>query len=72
MSADGFMLTAEVADRLRISPRKVREVALSNGIGFNAGGRAGYRFSAADVDLLVEAMRPEPPVKKRRRNRGAA
>lgn len=61
------MRTAEVADRLLLSPRKVREVAIKNRIGINAGGRAGYRFTESDVTALVEAMRPAAPVKKQRR-----
>lgn len=61
------MRTAEVASRLDLSPRKVREVAIAKGIGFNAGGRAGYRFSAADVEALVEAMKPAAPTRPRRR-----
>lgn len=67
MRAAEVMKTGEVAARLRLSPRKVREVATKNRIGFNAGGRAGFRFTEADVDALKEAMKPVEQVARRRR-----
>lgn len=62
---------AEVADQLRISSRKVREVGKSIGVGANVGGTAGYRYSQSDVDAIWESMRPAPVVAQRRRRRSA-
>lgn len=61
--------TAEVAEHLRCGPRKVRKVAKANGLGINLEGKAGYRYTQADVDALWEAMRPQQPVVAKRRKR---
>jgi transposase-like protein len=55
---------AEVAAEFRCSPRKVSEVARKHGIGADLGGRAGWRFTAADKSRLLAAMKPaksKPP-----------
>lgn len=57
---------AEVAAIFRCSPRKVWSVARAKGIGFNLGGRAGWRFTDADIDKLRAAMAPPAPVQRRR------
>lgn len=62
---------AEVADELRISKRKVTDLATSLGIGANVGGRAGYRFTEYDVLALWEAMRPKVAETPRRRRRAS-
>lgn len=59
--------TFEVARLFRCSARKVLTEAKRIGVGANLGGRAGYRFTAADVDALRESMRPPAPVERRRR-----
>ena len=52
-------LTArEVAETFGCSPRKVWDVARAHGIGYQLGGRAGWRFTEADVDKLRKAMAP--------------
>ena len=63
-------LTAtEVADILRCKPRKVWTEAAKHGIGANLRGRAGWRFTQADVDALRAALRPTPvPTRRRRRS----
>lgn len=61
------LTTEEVADRLRCSARKVRVEAAKLGIGANLGGRAGFRYTEADVEALWESMRPPQPVERRRR-----
>jgi hypothetical protein len=62
-----YQTTAEVAAAFRCSPRKVRTLAAAHGLGMNVGGRAGYRYSRDDVAKLAAAMRPDPPVRRRRR-----
>lgn len=64
MSPD--MTAAEVAAVFRCDPRKIWTEARKHGIGANLGGRAGWRFTEADVDKLRRAMAPAAPVKKRR------
>lgn len=57
---------SQVAAILGCSDRKVWSEARKNGIGYNLGGRAGWRFTEADVDKLRKAMAPPAPVKRRR------
>lgn len=63
--------TAEVAEQLRISKRKVRKQAATLGLGINVGGTAGYRYSQTDIDALWESMRPAQPIAAKRRRRSA-
>lgn len=63
--------TAEVAEQLRISPRKVRKQSATLGLGINVGGTAGYRYNQADVDALWDSMRPVQTVERRRKRRSA-
>ena len=65
------LTTHDLAERFRCLPRKVREAARTYGIGSNFGGRAGFRFSEVDADLLFEAMRIPTPVARRRKRRAA-
>lgn len=65
------MTAAEVADILRCKPRKVWTEAAKHGIGANLGGRAGWRFTRADVDALRAALRAAPAPSQRRRRRSA-
>lgn len=61
----------EVAEELRISTRKVTDLATELGIGANVGGSAGFRFRESDVLALWDAMRPKVEVAPRRRRRSA-
>jgi len=61
--------TAEVAAELRISERKVTDLAARYGIGANIGGSAGFRFRDSDVDAIWEALRPKTETTPRRRRR---
>lgn len=63
--------TAEVAEQLRISSRKVRKQSAELGLGINVGGTAGYRYNQADVDALWESMRPVQHVAPKRRRRSS-
>lgn len=60
------LTTAEVAALFSCSKRKVTDEATRNAIGYNLGGRAGYRFTALDVEKLRKAMAPAAPVEERR------
>lgn len=60
------MSAARVAEIFGCTPRKVREEAAKCGAGMNLKGRAGWRFTDADVTKLRKAMAPEPPVQQRR------
>lgn len=57
----------ELAAEFGCSKRKVQDLARSLGIGANFGGAAGYRFSEADKQAILEALRPVAPVARRRR-----
>jgi hypothetical protein len=65
------LTTADLAERLRCSERKIRKAAAVLGIGIDLGGRAGYRYTEAEADALWESMRPVQPVERRRRRRSA-
>lgn len=69
---DGVTETAsEVAAWLRCSRAKIYKLARENGIGMNLGGRAGWRFTAADKLALQRALRPtkQAPTQIRRPKR---
>lgn len=46
------LTTRDVATRLICTPRKVSQTAREHGIGYDRGGRAGFRFTEADVTRL--------------------
>ena len=54
----------EVAAEFRVGHRKVARVARAHGIGAQAGGSAGWRFTAADKRALWEAMKPKAATAK--------
>lgn len=57
---------AQVAAVFGCNRRKVWDVARAKGIGYNLGGRAGWRFTDADIDKLRRAMTPPAaPVDRR-------
>lgn len=58
---------AEVAQRLQCAQATVRRRTFQLGLGVRLGGRAGNRYSEADVQALLQSMRAEPPVERRRR-----
>lgn len=61
----------EVSVVMRCSTQTVRASAAKYGVGLNLGGRAGWRFTEADVRALLKAMRPAKQVTERRRRRAA-
>jgi len=60
------LTAAEVAARFGCSARKIKQEAARFGIGMNLRGRAGWRFSEADVEKLRRALTPPPAVEGRR------
>lgn len=60
-----YRTSAELAAELRCHPKTVLRRAKRLGIGLDLGGR--YRFSDADVQRLLDSMRPAPTAKRRRR-----
>lgn len=65
------LTTHEIAEDLRCSPRKIRKVAAAIGVGVDLGGRAGFRYTEVEKDLIWEAMRPAKPVERRRKRRAS-
>jgi hypothetical protein len=63
--------TADLAAEFGLAEKTIRKRAARLGLGINLDGRAGYRYSDADRTKLIEDMRPEPVVAKRRRRRAA-
>ena len=60
------LTAAEVAALFGCSKRKVTTEATRHSVGYNLGGRAGYRFTPGDVERLRQAMAPAPiPVRRR-------
>lgn len=63
--------TEDLAIEFGIAKKTVRRKASDLGIGINFSGTAGYRYSEADRQKLIESLRPVAPVTKRRRRRAA-
>lgn len=63
--------TGDLATELQVAPRTVRKRAEALGLGIGIGGRAGFRYSAADRARLIESMRPTPVPARRRKRRTA-
>jgi hypothetical protein len=57
---------AQVAAIFGCSKRKVTDEATRHGVGYNLGGRGGYRFTDADVEKLRKAMAPVVAPERRR------
>jgi excisionase family DNA binding protein len=59
-----FLTVPDVASRLKVSKETVREWLRTEQLtGYNLGGRAGWRVSAAEVERLLSAR-----IGKRRRD----
>lgn len=52
--------------------RTAREKAKALGLGLDLKGRAGYRYSDADVARLLESLKPQQVQKRRKPKRGRA
>ena len=64
-----YWTTAEAAAERKVSAKAIRSLRKRLGIGEYWGGRAGYRFSEADMDAITAAMQPAPVVTRRRKRR---
>lgn len=61
-----------VSQELGCSPAKISVLARTHRVGVNLGGSAGWRFTPADVDALLRALRPkviDAPLPARRKKR---
>lgn len=56
--------TTDLAAEFDIATKTVRKRAKSLGLGLDLGGRAGFRYSEADRQRLIESLRPTPPSKR--------
>lgn len=64
---NGLLTVAEVAERLRVSPRFVRdELMREKLVGSRFGGE--WRIAETAVDVYIEAHLNVRPVKQRRRS----
>lgn len=66
-----YYTSADLARMFVCDKRTIREKAKALGLGMALGGRAGYRYTEADVEALQAALRPAQPVDQRRRRRSA-
>lgn len=65
--------TADLATEFGISAKTLRKKAAALRIGIDLEGRAGFRYSEADRQKLIDDMRVEQPAPaKRKRSRRAA
>ena len=63
--------TATLAAELGLTRPTIRAKAAKLGIGIDLDGRAGFRYSEADRQKLIDSMKPTPTVQRRRRRRVA-
>ena len=71
MTGDRWYTTADLCHEFGIRRQSLRKRATALGIGINLEGRAGFRYSEDDRQRLINSMRPDAPVAKRRRRRVA-
>ena len=63
--------TADLAAELDVARKTIRRRAKELRLGIDLEGRAGFRYSAADRQALIDSMRPDAPAKSRRKRRAA-
>lgn len=65
--------TRDLAEKVGLkSVKAVRARAKLLGLGIDGGGRAGYRYTEADLQKLIESMRPIVVPVQRKRKRASA
>ena len=70
-SEPAFFTTKDIAAYLGCSVWKVRQAAQAIKVGMDLGGRAGFRYTAADRQAIVDSLRPAKPISKRKKRRAA-
>lgn len=60
------MRTRDLAEQFGCSDWKVRQLARQLSVGIDLGGRAGFRFTPADVEKIRRALAPKPAIEKAR------
>lgn len=63
--------TNDLAASIGLGPKATRKKAKALGLGIDLEGRAGFRYSEADRQKLIDSMRPAAPVARRRKRRAA-
>lgn len=63
--------TADLALEFGITKKTLRKRAHDLGLGIDLEGRAGFRYSEADRQKLIESLRPAAPVAAKRKRRAA-
>lgn len=63
--------TADLASELSAATKTIRKRAKALGLGINLDGRAGYRYSEADRQKLLDSMKPIVAPTPRRKKRAA-
>lgn len=69
---EALLTMKDITQRMRCGRKKVAAEATRHGIGIQLGGSAGWRFTEADYERLLQAMRPQPEPAVRRRRRRAS
>ena len=65
--------TADLAAKVGLkSAKAARKRARDLRLGINLEGRAGYRYSEADLQAFIDSMKPALAVKPRSKKRGRA
>lgn len=64
--------TADLAEDFKTSRKTIRKRASALGIGIDLEGRAGFRYTEADRQKLIESLRPAAPVAPKRKRRRVA
>ena len=69
MTDDKPLTAVDAALMLDVSTWKVRQLAHRCSVGYNIGGKSGWRFSHDEVAVMRDSMRPfvEPVPRRRRR-----
>lgn len=59
--------TADLAAELGVHKKTIRKRAQALRLGIDLEGRAGFRYSEADRQKLIDSMKPAAPVAPRRK-----
>ena len=59
--------TDALAAEFGIARKTLRKKARALGIGIDLEGRAGFRYSEADRQRLIDSMKPAAPTARKRR-----